>query len=152
MKSYYFSHSHPGLNRINVVATTPETMEDVQSRLQTAAPDDVFSAQSEAFAMWIALTHPHYGDMYFVFVNSTSTVPGTSPPDLPATLNNTFQISSISKTFLGTAMLLLEEMTLSVRLYRTSLLRPPNMPIILSRIYYGWKPMFMISSMTEMAS
>jgi hypothetical protein len=109
MKSYYFSHSHPGLNRINVVATTPETMEDVQSRLQTAAPDDVFSAQSEAFAVWIALTHPHYGDMYFVFVNSTSTVPGTSPPDLPATLNNTFQISSISKTFLGTAMLLLEE-------------------------------------------
>jgi CubicO group peptidase (beta-lactamase class C family) len=47
--------------------------------------------------------------MYFVLGNSTSTdVEGSSLHDMAATLNDIFQISSISKTSLGTAMLLLE--------------------------------------------
>jgi CubicO group peptidase (beta-lactamase class C family) len=89
---------------------TAEVVEDsLQSRLQTKFDEIFRPAQTEAHAMWIGISHPDIGDMYFVFGNSTSSVPGMSPPDIPATLNNTFQIGSISKTFLGTAMLLLEE-------------------------------------------
>jgi CubicO group peptidase (beta-lactamase class C family) len=82
--------------------------DSLQSRLQTKF-DEIFSAQTEAYAMWIGLSHPDIGDMYFVFGNSTSSVPGMSPPDVSATMDDTFQIGSISKTFLGTTMLLLEE-------------------------------------------
>jgi CubicO group peptidase (beta-lactamase class C family) len=69
-----------------------------------------FDQQEEAYAMWIGFSDPDYGDMYFVLGNSTNTnVEGSSPPEhTAATLDDMFQIGSISKTFLGTATLLLE--------------------------------------------
>lgn len=91
-----------------ITAELEDSLSSLQSRFQTKF-DEIFSSQTEAYAMWIGLSHPDIGDMYFVFGNSTSSVPGMSPPDVTATLDDTFQIGSISKTFLGTAMLLLEE-------------------------------------------
>jgi hypothetical protein len=82
-------------------------MEDFCSRMKITL-DDVFSAQNESYAMWIALSHPEFGNQYFVFGNALSLLSG-HPPDIPAMLDDSFQIGSISKTFLGTAMLLLEE-------------------------------------------
>lgn len=84
-----------------------ETAEEFQDRIRMKI-QRIFNQQQEAYAMWIGLSDPEYGDMYFVFGNSTSTEEGSSPPDVAATLDDVFQIGSISKTFLGTAMLLLE--------------------------------------------
>jgi hypothetical protein len=82
-------------------------MEDFCSRMQTAL-DDVFSTQNESYAMWIALSHPKFSNQYFVFGNAPLSSLG-HPPDIPMTLDDSFQIGLISKTFLGMAMLLLEE-------------------------------------------
>ncbi len=95
--------------------TAVAAIDDFRSRMQTAF-NDVFSTQNETYAMWIALSHPEFGDLYFVYGNSTSSSSSSGqqqqqqqPPDVPATLDDSFQIGSVSKTFLGTAMLLLEE-------------------------------------------
>ena len=91
-----------------MMTATTAAIDGFRSRMQTAF-NGVFSMQNESFAMWIALSHPEFGDFYFVFGNSTSSSLGQQPPDIPATLDDFFQIGSISKTFLGTAMLLMEE-------------------------------------------
>ena len=49
--------------------------------------------------MWITLSHSEFGDLYFVLTARRSR-------DI---VDDSFQIGSISKTFPGTAMLLLEE-------------------------------------------
>ena len=81
-----------------------EPVEDYVQRLQ-AAFDEKFQEQSEAFAWWIGVADPDYGDLYFVFGNAT----GPSPPQEPATLDHIFDIGSISKTVGGTLIMLLAE-------------------------------------------
>ena len=81
-----------------------ETIQEYKARMESAFQAE-FDAQDEAPAMWIGIEDPIYGDLFFVFGNST----GGPPPDTPATLVDRFDIGSISKTMGGTLMLLLEE-------------------------------------------
>ena len=71
------------------IQSLEDSLSSLQSRLQ-AKFDEIFSSQTEAYAMWIGLSHPDIGDMYFVFGNSKSSVPGMSPPDVTATLDDRF--------------------------------------------------------------
>ena len=81
-----------------------ESLEAYSSRLQgifQTALDD----QSDTSALWIGIADPDYGDIYFALGNAT----GGPPADTPATLEQHFDIGSISKSVGGTAILRLAE-------------------------------------------
>ena len=85
-------------------AALNETYDEYTTRLQGIFQEK-FGEQSEAFALWIGIADPDYGDMYFVLGNAT----GESPPMEAATLDQIFDIGSISKTFGGTLIMLMVE-------------------------------------------
>lgn len=81
-----------------------ESLEEYQARMQSAF-QEAFDMQNQSFALWIGLSDPDYGDLYFTFGNST----GGPPPDMATTLEQRFDIGSISKSMGGTVILRLVE-------------------------------------------
>ena len=85
-------------------AALNETLEEYTTRLQGMLEAE-FSQQNEAFALWVGIADPDYGDMYFALGNAT----GPTPPMEAAMLDQHFDIGSISKTFCGTLIMLMVE-------------------------------------------
>ena len=87
-----------------VAAEALEAVEDYKARLSGIFQSE-FDMQEETFALWVGIADPDYGDMYFVYGNST----GGPPPDMPAMLDEHFDIGSISKTMGGTVIMRMVE-------------------------------------------
>ena len=68
-----------------------------------------FNDQNESTAVWVGVSDPLYGEFFWVYGNASATSPGSTPPNVPATLDQHFDIGSISKTFCGVVVMLFTE-------------------------------------------
>ena len=78
-----------------------ESAADFQQRLSETFQQEIFDNQLGATAMWVGVSDPLYGDLFWTFKTPNSTE--------AVTLDDYFDIGSISKTFGGTIALLLQE-------------------------------------------
>ena len=87
-----------------------ESREDFMARIKDAFQAE-FDQQVEQSAMWIGIADPYYGDMYFLLENDELVNRANNADDYykPATMEQHFDIGSISKTFGGTSVLLMVE-------------------------------------------
>jgi D-alanyl-D-alanine carboxypeptidase len=96
-----------------LTVATAETVDEFQRRLG-AEFEQIFQGQNQTTALWLGVSDPLFGDLYWVFGNSrisntSSDSTAAEAFDVPATLDDHFDIGSISKTFGGTVHLLLIE-------------------------------------------
>jgi CubicO group peptidase (beta-lactamase class C family) len=96
-----------------LTVATAETVDEFQQRLG-AEFEQIFQGQNQTTALWLGVSDPLFGDLYWVFgnsriSNSSSDSTAAEAFDVPATLHDHFDIGSISKTFGGTVHLLLIE-------------------------------------------
>lgn len=92
-------------------AVLNETKEEFVARMQTSM-QNLFDIQYPPFstqAWWLGLNDPDYGELYFVFGYAGKTPNATKYADIPASLDQNFNIGSISKTFGATVNILLAE-------------------------------------------
>ena len=87
-----------------------ESREDFMARVKDEI-QVVFDEQTQTSAMWVGLSDPYYGDMLFLFENDELINRANNADDyyVPAAMEQNFDIGSISKTFGGTAAILLAE-------------------------------------------
>lgn len=93
----------------NAEVVLEETAEEFNTRF-TSLLETLFEDQGDTTAFYFAVYDPDYGrDYYWALGNSSSLVPFSDVADVPATLQDTINIGSISKSFAGTVHLRLIE-------------------------------------------
>ena len=92
--------------------TTPlvsENADTFRTRME-AIFQEIFDNQNEATAVWIGFYDPLYQqDFYFALGNASAATTGIALPTVAATIEDHFDIGSISKTFSGTVVMMLAE-------------------------------------------